>query len=285
MNNIKSEQKVTIFSTGLTFTVLIMIMISCNENSDKPDYELNRIGDKEIVKLFDNEKKLVKEYELNKLDQFDGYYKEFYHNGGIKNFYNYSKGSLHGIQKRFYENGNLNSVSYFINSQIDSIQKWFYQNGRLKSELFWLDGKQFGIQKQYTESGYLDNIYFMIGDSSKSLDISFDTAGNIVQLEGKLLNCVYADNKINIGDTLQMVCYATIPTQYSYSAVLTEEKSGSLRSAVPIEFSKINNNYGYLLERKYKESGQYKLKLSLTLKSKTTGQVFRDTLSFPFSVN
>lgn len=252
----------------------LFIVSACNQPND--DHRL-------IKKYAAN--KLEKEYFVDKENKKDGVFKEYYPNGKAKLIFNYVKDSLEGEQKSFYETGSLQTIGYYFNNQLDSIQKWYYPKDIIKSESFRLEGQLFGVQKEYHPDGKLKDLYFMRDDSDMTSSLDIDENGKIIKNTGNIVYCVFEKNILNTKDTSRVIFYIYHPPSYQFECQLVEKKEGGYTKREKCELIKINNNKGVLVQRNFKEPGNYEIGLSILLSNKSLESTLADSMFLKVKVN
>src|SRR2546423_14491698 len=110
----------------------LVLLVSCQSN-------VTRI-DKKVIKDYTKEKQLRAEYQIDSAGLRDGYSKEYFTNGKLQRYYNYSYGKLRGFQNVYFENGSLKMKSFFDDKGLDSLQEYYYPNGSIKAQYFRLEG-------------------------------------------------------------------------------------------------------------------------------------------------
>ena len=261
---------------------IFWMMLSCN-NSERAKVDLNDEGGEksQTIKEYNTDSTVIKEYQVNNEGLKNGFYKEFYRNGTLKAFFNYTQNKLSGEQKLYFESGAPQSISFYKDGNIDSIQKWFYPDGAIKSEYYRINGSRFGTQKLFGPNGNLNELYFISGcDSCMTLRIEFNSDGTIKKKVGNLISVVYANNQIKVGDTLKIIFYSVLPTVYNYSFSIIEKHKPQTRTK-SYELIDINNNKGYLYLTSFDSPGEYIIGGKIKLFSESSSSVFSDSIFYP----
>ena len=84
----------------------------------------------------------------------DGFWKEYYRNGKLKEEGNYIVGAKDGFWKAYYDNGNLASEGTYKDGKPDGLWKEYYYDGELKSEKNYKNGQKDGVFKTYGSKGH-----------------------------------------------------------------------------------------------------------------------------------
>ena len=85
----------------------------------------------------------------------DGYRREYYKNGNLKEEGNLINGKPKGLYKEYDETGKLQRELNFINGNPEGLIKDYYETGEIKEEWFIKDGVRHGNHKSYSISGEL----------------------------------------------------------------------------------------------------------------------------------
>ncbi len=110
----------------------------------------NKIGnDKFYTEFFENGSLFIEQVIKN------GYYKEYYESGELKNLGNYIDWQLSGVWKRFFKSGKTEWEVDYIDGYKQGKYKQFYENGKLKLEGSHHKGKKEGLEKHYSDNGQI----------------------------------------------------------------------------------------------------------------------------------
>ena len=84
-------------------------------------------------------------YFVNVLNQKQGEYKSYHHNGDLQCHCHYVNGDRHGEFKEYYHTGNLRIQCHYINDNLHGEYKEYYQNGNLYHATFHYQGKDLHV--------------------------------------------------------------------------------------------------------------------------------------------
>ena len=124
------------FPVGRWFYVLIVFLLSCNQQDTKTgDITAN-------TRIRGDETRIIKNYHEGKLQS------EFPMQNGLKK----------GIGKIYYENGKLSSVCNYTNNLKNGIEEKYYYEGLLYRTREYTEGKINGLEKRYYRNGQLKTV-------------------------------------------------------------------------------------------------------------------------------
>lgn len=139
----------------------------------------------------------------------EGYYKEYFKNGVLKDECNYLSGILEGKAVRYYESGEKEWEAYYTLGFKSGNYKQFHKNGKVKLQGSIKESQKTGKEKRYNESGNL------IWEGSYSKDkfhgkwILFD------ELTGKKNNTLrFSNGELKKGDSNINLMPTIIPEWY-----------------------------------------------------------------------
>lgn len=251
---------------GLSWSLMfffITILYSCVEHK-KHDGDITIPFDSfhKTKKIFDEKGNLTNIYQINLKGQKDGYSYEFFTPPKVK------------------------SISYYKNGLLDSVQTWLYPNGLKQAEIYRLNGKKFGLQNMYDSAGNLEAIYFVTSacDSCVTSILTFDPDGSIKQKDGRMVHCIYENEKVKITDTTKMIFYVMGADFFKFSCTLVEKKSGDYVKRDSCQLSVINHNKGYLFMKKFDKVGEYKIGFVINILNTKTSRSLSDSIFIPLNV-
>jgi hypothetical protein len=132
----------------ILMTIIGILSISCNNNSDKTKEDPN------IKKTYREDGSLLASYTM-KNGKYDGVAYNYYKNGNVDFEFFYVNGLKEGIVKRYYMDGKLYSQTPYIHDTIDGVRKIYYENGKLSSEIPFKKGNPEPGLKEYESNGEL----------------------------------------------------------------------------------------------------------------------------------
>lgn len=139
----------------------------------------------------------------------EGLWKEYFNDGKLKAFGDYSNNLKNGIWKYYYKNGQLEEIGKFIDNKPDSIWQWYYSDGKLLRTENFYNGLPDGMLSEFDKNGsiitqgeYIDgkkegHWIYNIGDNKTEGEYSEDTRTGLwksyfddgsLQFEGKFVD-------------------------------------------------------------------------------------------------
>ena len=83
------------------YSCFIFFCISCNvSNDNKMEKIIDIGGGNKNVKHYNENGVMINDYIIDSNNKKDGFYKEYYENGGLKSYSNFSRNSLSAISSR-----------------------------------------------------------------------------------------------------------------------------------------------------------------------------------------
>jgi hypothetical protein len=221
---------------------------------------------------------------------FDDYHKTkkiYDEKGNLTNSYQINlKGQKDGYSYEFFKTQKVKSVSYYKNGLLDSVQTWFYPNSLKQAEIYRLNGKKFGSQNMYDSAGNLEAIYFVTSacDSCITSILNFHPDGSIKQKDGRMVHCIYENEKIKITDTAKMIFYVMGADFFKFSCTLVEKKLGNYVKRDSCKLGFLNHNKGYLFMKNFDKVGEYKIGFVINILNTKTSRFLSDSIFIPLNV-
>ena len=139
MINKKRSKKLNII-IYFTFTFILIILYSCNNNKDKIDYYSG--GEiRSVCETFGGKK--------------NGKLIEYYKNGVIKSLKFYLNDTLVGVENCFYPSGKYSAIRFFNKGKVNGIGIDYFENGKIKEIGHYKNDNQIGEWKYYSITGSL----------------------------------------------------------------------------------------------------------------------------------
>jgi antitoxin component YwqK of YwqJK toxin-antitoxin module len=107
------------------------------------------------TRIFDNRGILLSTGIIDKEGYREGYWKDLYSSGNVKNEGNYINNLKEGKWVYYFENGKIEQTGNFKNGKEYGIWKWYFNNGNIWKEEEFLNGKMDG---KYVEYDILQNV-------------------------------------------------------------------------------------------------------------------------------
>lgn len=244
----------------LSFVLISVLFISCNS---KEGVENNSVLKKTY---YDNGK--IKTEEWFKDDTIKhGIFKKYYEDGTLGQIVNYKNNQREGEEKSYYPNGVLEYSAYNKNNKSDSVAVWYHENGNIAGKYNYLKGVFFGDQFKYDLEGGITSYYFNNIEGFTLFERYYNN-GKILKDSGSPFFLVYNKNELLLNEQFESILYIAIPPNCSYKLGINEYKNKSKVTLGGLRKNYKRNYYAhtFYLDKIFKERGEYKWEIVLTLK-------------------
>ncbi|MFT4780370.1 MAG: antitoxin component YwqK of YwqJK toxin-antitoxin module [Pseudohongiellaceae bacterium] len=171
-----------IFSKTALISLLILIIVSCQEETHKPiaSIEITSSASEYIIinkSALELKSNLGLMYYNNQ--PFTGVSEVFYSEILKAETIEYKKGKRHGVYKKWFRDGRISYEAHYDNGLQQGTAKSWWKNGKLRSEANYDKGIVNGIQKQWYKSGNLFKQMTIVNGKEQGLQKAWRDNGKI----------------------------------------------------------------------------------------------------------
>lgn len=167
-----------------------------------------------LVKTYDNYGNLITEQELTKDSIKNGFHKDYYPNGMIKELSFYKGGKKDSVDILYDSIGKMEFKYFNKNGQLDGSYFKFYDNGNVEYVLNFFEGKKNGPGSGYFPNGIIRNYYDYDGQGNLRFKINYNSNGEKESEDGHAIIDVQSNKEsrsLQIGDTFIANLIMAIP--------------------------------------------------------------------------